>query len=126
MRNEIKKILKEYSEQGEISLQEYNENQVKRINQLYPKIVRFFERRYLNSLAKLTKEEHRVLYASEGYRGIGIRFDFYFNELPDGIKYPADLKYEIFDTIEEYFGIDWKKYGNPLDVRFYISKWKEF
>ena len=38
----------------------------------------------------------------------------------------ADLKSEIFYTIEEYFGIDWKKYGNPLDIRFYISNWKEF
>lgn len=126
MRNEIKKILKEYSEQGEISLQEYNENQAKRIDQLYPKIVKFFEKRYLNSLAKLTKEEHRVLYASNGHRGIGIRFDFYFNELPDGIRHFSDLKSEIFYTIEEYFGIDWKKYGNPLDIRFYISNWKEF
>lgn len=125
MKDIIKKVLKEESElpdgSDEDRISEI-ENRKKRIIKLIPKIISFFKIKFKDSLLKIEMGEKGVHYSNERYSTIIPHLDFYFGEIKD----PSKVRKQVIMDLNSFFSIDVRYYGVPLDLRFYMIKWKEF
>jgi len=135
MRNIIRKILKEmkfelntpdwvkkfYNLPTEERI-EFIEKKRKYIEKLIPTIVVFFELKYGDYIDRIEIGKKGVYYGSENYSTKEVLLKFYFNDVDDNVaETNDDLKVQVIKDIKNFFNIDVKYYGVPLDLEFYIK-----
>jgi len=139
MRNIIKKILKEISDDPDwvekfhnLSTEErikFIEKKKKYIEKLIPRIIELFEEKYGDYIDRVEVGEKGVHYGSENYSTKEVLLKFYFNYVDDNVAETThDLKVQVIKDIKNFFNIDLEYYGVPLDLEFYIKtpkSWKK-
>lgn len=72
---------------------------------------------------KIEVENSTVYYGIESYRANAFSIKIYFWNIQ---KYEAHvIRTKLFNLLNSYFGIDVRKYGVPLDFRFFRYKLEE-
>jgi hypothetical protein len=132
MKTIIKRVLKEDNNEEFIK----NRNQMyKRIEKLTPKIVEYFSKVLKEyDIFDISVEEVKTSYGStfvrdeygvqRPYSGNTKRITFTFTKLTTGET--SDVRKIVFNDVENLFGIPVKRYGTPLDLKFFNLVQKEF
>jgi len=132
MKTIIERVLKE--DANEVFIK--NRNQMfKRIEKLTPKIVEYFSKVLKEyDIFDINVEEVKTSYGStfvrdengveQPYSGKTIRITFTFIKLTTGETF--DVRKIVFNDVENLFGIPVKRYGTPIDLRFFNLVQKEF
>jgi hypothetical protein len=126
-KNDIKKIIREYSSTESEEIANYNEDEYNKFQRLLPKMLKYFEKKFSSDIFYTEIDSDQKTYlASDNIVGKRIEFAFYFRELPDGYTNFNDLRSDIMKVIKDLFDIDWSRYGNPLNLYFYRIQWIKF
>jgi hypothetical protein len=122
MRDLIRKFLLEYSSAPQGNTEE-RIREIKRrfdhISELIPTMVKFYTKKYKNSLERIEVEEKKIHYGNENYTGKGIVLKLFFSEIPR-----ENIRGEVWDYMDRIFGINMKYYGVPLNIDVYIKKYE--
>ena len=105
----------------ELSTEERKEEIIRRKNQienLLPKIIKYFKIKYKNELEKIDIEYKSSHFGNERLSLEYPRIDFYFLT-PEIGRFK-----EIKDDLKDVFDIDISMYGVPLSVRILELTWK--
>lgn len=132
MKTIIKRVLKEDNNEEFIK----NRNQMfKRIEKLTPKIVEYFSKVLKEyDIFDISVDDVKIDYGStfvrdeygvqRPYSGNSKRITFTFIRLTSGETF--DVRKIVFNDVENLFGIPVKRYGTPLDLKFFNLVQKEF
>lgn len=132
MKTIIKRVLKEDNNEEFIK----NRNQMfKRIEKLTPKIVEYFSKVLKEyDIFDISVDDVKIGYGStfvrdeygvqRPYSGNSKRITFTFIRLTSGETF--DVRKIVFNDVENLFGIPVKRYGTPLDLKFFNLVQKEF
>lgn len=132
MKTIIKRVLKEDNNEEFIK----NRNQMyKRIEKLTPKIVEYFSKVLKEyDIFDISVDDVKISYGStfvrdeygvqRPYSGNSKRITFTFIRLTSGETF--DVRKIVFNDVENLFGIPVKRYGTPLDLKFFNLVQKEF
>ncbi len=97
------------------------------IEKITPKIVKFFEVKYGNSLDRIDVGETRTYYGSESHSMNQVEYKFYFNNIDDKtFGYQIILKKQVKKDLSDFFNIDVEYYGVPLVLEFFVKTWQAF
>ena len=104
------------------------EKKKKYIEKITPKIIKFFEVKYGNSLDRIDVGEHKTYYGSEGHSMNEVQYKFYFNKINNDNNSNIQEIHarQIIKYLKDYFNIDLEFYGVPLSLKFFVKTWTEF
>lgn len=112
MRNIIRIILKEELENIQRN-EQYN-------MEVLPAIVEFVKERYGNGVT-LKHKIVKVFYGMDNYSGNSLRLMLY---VEDESLNPREVKYGVWEGLNNFFNIDAAKYGSGIDIEVYKKKWE--
>lgn len=118
--SQYKKLLLEQDESDEMSAEDMTK-EIKRkekyIEQILPKLIKYFKIKYKDELVKIEIESVPVGFGHANYRTDIPRLEFYFEN---------SLINRVYDIMEDLrnFNIDMSEYGTPLRIRIYEHTWK--
>ena len=115
MRDLIKKILREGSD-----LERIQRNEVS-VPKILPRIVRFIKEKYGNRV-RVETHNKGVFFGSDDYRGLCKEIKVY---VEDERLVAADVKVQIWNDINSFFGIDMSRYGVCLYLEVFRKKWEK-
>jgi hypothetical protein len=92
------------------------------IEKLTPSIVNFFEKKYGNDLDRIEIKKKDIHYGNDNYSAESVLLEFYFNKVDIN---KSNLIKVVENDIKNFFNIDVKYYGVPLDLKFYLKSWNE-
>lgn len=136
MKEIIRKVLREESEENAQEFIEKRTRMLNRIEKTIPKLIKFLqENLYDEKLYDISVGEKSTAYGStwvydekkgkeSPYVGKSYLITLRFVELTDGEK--RDVVKRVYAYIEDVFGIPITKYGTPLSVKFINLEEKEF
>ena len=117
------KTFHELPREGRIEQIEKNKSN---IENLLPKINKFFKMKFGNNLVelKVTNEEDvkRRHYGNENYSTNAILLQFFFRNNTPNV---SSLKKEVLSDLRSFFDIDPTYYGTPLELEFFKEVWQK-
>ena len=118
--SQYKKLFLEQHESDEMSAEDITK-EIKRkekyIEQILPKLIKYFKVKYKDELVKIEIESVPVGFGHANYLTEIPRLEFYFEN---------SLVNRVYDIMEDLrnFDIDMSAYGTPLRIRIYEHTWK--
>ena len=136
MKEIIRKVLREESEESTQEFIEKRTRMLNRVEKTIPKLIKFLQENLSDiKLYDIDIKEKSTAYGStwvydeekgkeSPYVGKSYLITLKFAELTNGEK--QDVGNRVYDYIEDVFGIPITKYGTPLSVKFINLEEKEF
>ena len=136
MKEIIRKVLREESDESTQEFIEKRTRMLDRVEKTIPKLIKFLQENLSDiKLYDIDIKEKSTAYGStwvydeekgkeSPYVGKSYLITLKFAELTNGEK--RDVGNRVYDYIEDVFGIPITKYGTPLSVKFINLEEKEF